>query len=198
MTKRTLLTSLLSLVLVLAFAASGSAAIWTATSGVGTEYTKTSNTWSSGAVTIGDSNTVFNLDFNVVGSWDGKSDSLTRLTDTTAGKATWDWLTVNIYTVASDGTKTLYSTYKYDDIDNGGNTTPRIVGSVIHYEALLANAGTYAFEVIGHMTMDSGNEAETWVLDSASVTTTPLPAAVWLLGGGLLGLTGFRRFRNNA
>lgn len=193
MTKRTLLTALLSTILVLGLVTSGSAAVWTATTGVGTEYTKTAGTWNSGAVSVSDTNTLFSFDFNVVGSWDGKSDPRTRLTDVAGeGKATWDWLTINVY---KDGA--LYSTYTYDDIDNNGNSfDPRLAGANIHYESLLALSGTYVFEAIGHMTMDNGLEAETWVLNGANVTVTPIPAAVWLLGSGLLGITGFRRIRN--
>ncbi|MBU1228496.1 MAG: VPLPA-CTERM sorting domain-containing protein [Proteobacteria bacterium] len=194
--KKSLLATLLSAALVVAFAASALATpIWTATTGVGTEFTKAAGTWNSGPVTIGEANTTFNFDFNVVGSWDGMSDPNTRLVDGPGGKATWDWLTINVY---KDGG--LLSSFVYDDLDNGGNTfDPRKAGPNVHYESLLALSGVYAFEAIGHMTMGGDNlEAETWILNSANVTPTPLPAAVWLLGSGLLGLVGVKRSRKTA
>ena len=199
MKTRTLLATCLSFILVLAFAASAFATpIWTASDAdIATVYTKTAGTWSSGPVTVGTANSMFNFDFNVVGSWDGKSDPNTRLVDVPGvGKATWDWLTVNVY---KDGV--LVTTQLYDDIDNGGNVAGGpIAGPNIHYETLLALTGVYTFEAIGHMTVDSPDkplEVETWRLNAANVTPTPLPAAVWMLGSGLLGFMGFKSSRKN-
>lgn len=198
MKTRTLFATCLSFILVLAFAASAFATpIWTASAAdIAKEYTKTDGTWSSGPVSVTSADSMFNFDFNVVGSWDGKSDPNTRLVDVPGeGKATWDWLTINVY---KDGVLQTALSTTFDDIDNGGNSfDPRKAGANIHYETLLALTGVYTFEAIGHMTMDSGLEAETWKLNSANVTPTPLPAAVWMLGSGLLGFMGFKRTRKN-
>lgn len=195
MKKNAIITACLSLVLVLGLAAGAQAAVWTAdASDIGKEYTKKAGTWSSGEVALTGTN-LFTFDWSTVGSWDSKSDPRTRLTDVTGvGKATWDWLTINIY---RNGV--LYNTYKYDDVDNGGNSfDPRKISSNIHFEYALPLAGTYVFEAIGHMTMDSRPlEAESWILNSAAVTATPIPAAAWLLGSGLVGLMGFKRARRN-
>lgn len=39
------------------------------------------------------------------------------------------------------------------------------------------------------------NPSNYWYLDDISVNAVPIPGAVWLLGSGLLGLVGLRRFR---
>ncbi|MBU1041661.1 MAG: hypothetical protein KKF77_11240 [Proteobacteria bacterium] len=192
--KKALVTTCLSLVMLLAVAASGYASVWTATDGVGTTYVKPtsltpgSNAWSSGPVEVsasalaGLSNLLFTFDYIAVGSWDSVAGTKPDK------QATVDHFFVSIF----NGVDTL----TYESIVDQNLPTD---SQAVHLEYLLPKiAGTYVFQAIGQMTATD----EKWILSGASLgsssTPTPVPGAVWMLGSGLLGLMGFKRARKNA
>ncbi|MDP3427857.1 MAG: hypothetical protein Q8S17_10845 [Humidesulfovibrio sp.] len=192
--KRTLSAACLSLVLLLAFAASGFASVWTASDGVGTTYVKPtsltpgSNAWSSGPVEVsaaalaGLSDLVFTFDYIALGSW-----------DSVAGTKVDKQFTVDKFFVSIfNGV----DTFTYESIIDQNEPTDM---QAVHLEYLLPKiAGTYVFQAIGQMTATD----EKWELTGATLgsssTPTPIPGAVWLLGSGLLGIMGFKRARKNA
>lgn len=191
MNKKTLLTTCMSFALVMAFATSGFAAIWSWSppSGLNAEVFKKIPyiEWTSGDINIEASPTLsalqFTFDFIAKGSWDGipgtKPDKL----------STVDNFTFQIFR----GTTALVNT-TFNTIDNP-ETTPR-AEQTVHLAYLLPNiSGVYTIKAIGKMTASD----ESWIMTGASVsggtTPTPLPGAVWMLGSGLLGFMGFKRAR---
>ena len=192
--KRAIFATSLSLVMLMAFAASGFASVWTADDGVGTTYVKPtsltpgSNTWSSGPVDVSASTLAgltdlkFTFDYIAVGSWDSVAG--TKLDK----QFTVDKFFVNIFNGVD--------TFTYESIIDQNEPTDT---QAVHLEYLLPKiAGTYVFQAIGQMTATD----EKWILSGAALgsnsTPTPVPGAVWLLGSGLLGLMGFKRARKNA
>ena len=66
---------------------------------------------------------------------------------------------------------------------------------------LISGTSTYSGETFATLGMAVGSYTWTWgsgdTADSATLNVVPIPAAVWLLGGGLIGLIGLRRrFKN--
>lgn len=177
----------LVLALVLCTAVSAQASIWS-TVGDGTQYGKSAIEWSSGPIVVTAADLTkksleFDWNMTTYGSWDGigntKPDKL----------ATLDKFTIQVY---KDGN--LVNTFLTNTIDQSQKTD---VGSQ-HWKYLLPNdTGVYAIKAWSDVTARD----EKWSLDSASfkescqTAPTPLPAAVWLLGSGLVGVMGFRRVR---
>jgi len=186
MTKRTLLTTCLTVALVLGLAASGFAAVWIATTGVGTEYTKSNNSWTSEAVTLTGGGAPLELNFDIItkGSWDGVSDPVNTK------PTTLDTFTVNIYKA---GVTAPIATYGVD-IDNPDLRPDALYARSLNLSYLLPDvAGVYTFELISKQTALD----ETWILSGGSLNPTPLPAAVWMLGSALLGAMGFKARKNS-
>lgn len=181
MTKKTLLSTALGLVLVLCLAGAGQASTWT---GDGTWYPKGS-TW-TGTADISSSGS-YTVSFDIVaqGTWDALGNPYTKPT-------TLDTLSLQVY----KGT-TLVATYSFQNIDIAGKATDvPLPTKDVHLETLvnLADAGTYTFKLVTNVTASD----ESWQFTSGNVNPTPLPAAVWLLGSGVVGLVGLRRARKNA
>jgi len=180
MTKRALLTALLGLVLVLGLTTSSFAA-WYIDSGSATNYTSGS-TWSSGTFNVpvpdsmvpGSTSPYLRLNFNLAvdGTWTG-SESITL--NVIKDGSVIDTIVVNpLHPVA------------------GGSSTAEYVKEWITY-----GSGVYELQAVS-----SAGTGDLWHLTSASFSSTstnptPLPAAVWMLGSGLLGIAGFKRFRKN-
>ena len=72
------------------------------------------------------------------------------------------------------------------DLD-GGNGWSRTEGSAT-FADVLTNVGTLAFD----LEVSSGTSVEAGI-DNVMLTAIPLPAALWLFAGGLLGLIGMAR-----
>jgi len=176
MTKRTLLSAILGMILVLSLASVGSASTWTTD---GTWYEKGS-TWTGTADLTAGSNTL-SFDILAKGTWDGFS-------NTQADKM----FTVDNLTVQVLKGSTVVATFNYNEIDISGLATDNPLPQMaVHLENLLtvAESGTYTFKIISGVTASD----ESWQFTSGNVSPTPLPAAVWMLGSGVLGLVGLRR-----
>jgi len=199
----------LSFILVLAFAASAFATTWVASgpyyaSGTGVavangEYlTKSTTAWEQSATIVGGS--TLDLSLLLHGSWDSKYDT------TNTNSKEWDYFAVNIY---SDAAQTnLVGSYRSDVnalesmmFDNAnGKKDGAIYNLPVNISINLPfTDGVYYFKAWGEVTKGgtsaTDNTVEYWSLVSANVTPTPLPAAVWMLGSGLLGFMGFKRTR---
>lgn len=173
--KKTLLSAVLATFLVLSAAASGLALTFT---GDGTWYEKGS-TWTSTADLSAGS---YNLSFDILakGTWDALGDEGTK-------PSTLDTLTIQVLKGS-----TVVATYTHNGIDIPGLATDDPLPQLaVHLEDLLnvSEAGTYTFKIISGVTAKD----ESWQFTGGSVSPTPLPAAVWLLGTGVVGLVGLGR-----
>lgn len=205
MTKRTLLTALLSLTLVLGLAASGFATTVD-------PYWGTSDKYISPYFTV---DTSLTTQFYNTGVSAGTPSILAPLGSTSpqihgtfnivlsSGWTLSDTITVSLYS-STAGLLTSLTSSGFDTATN------------LSYKALY-------FDLYGQYTSGSSyyllatsnaGSTDTWRISSDSFSfetngvnsvtgrdqsaPVPLPAAVWLLGTGLLGLTGYRRVRNRS
>lgn len=186
MTKRALIRAAMGMILVLGLATSGLASTWSVT-GDPSVQTGPGSTWSQD-VTLSASSTPYDMVFNVLlqGTWDGSLD--TNYTTAT----TLDKLIVSVLQGSA-----VIATQTFDTMDisikqaeAGG------LNFSLHALVPITTTGVYTIKVLSGATMPT----ETWGLASASgaPAATPVPAAVWMLGTGLLGLMGYKRARRNA
>lgn len=207
MKKRTLLTTCLSFALVLALATSGFATpVWTSsvaptlyewdggwtpkTPGPSVRDYPVFNDSTGTAIAGGTGTMLYTMNLTLNGSWDSKND----LSNPKASE--WDYFHVQI---RNGSTLVKDVTFNHFDNADGLTSLPQTVTIELPYDA-----GVYYFKAWGEVT--AGSDAvkagedpnERWTFESANLTPTPLPAAVWMLGSGLLGIMGFKRARKNA
>lgn len=185
MTKRALLTSFIGMVLVLGLTTNSFAA-WYSTSVDSPDYTN-GQTWNSVAINVptpnpavpGSTSPYLRATFNAMsnGMWNqGSTPETLTFQVWLNGGTLLDTVVVTPYHPGAAGSGTAVNIEKYYDYA----------------------AGVYTFTAFS----GTENTGEIWretsySLSSASTNPTPLPAAVWMLGSGLLGITGFKRFRKN-
>lgn len=87
--------------------------------------------------------------------------------------------------VVGDGTNT--HTYLNYSLDGVVQTAIEISGANLTFIALAANAGVTTLD---YYITSNLNQAQIYV---TSLTTVPVPAAIWLFGTAILGLVGFNR-----
>ncbi len=192
MTKRTSLAAVVSMLIVLAMSASSFAATWTVT-GDPSIQTGPGSLW-SGSATLEAGNT-YDVSMNVLlkGTWDGISSPYTIITPTPENpKATLDKLIVKV--LQGD---TVIASNTFDDLTVQSKYA--VDGKAFTLDTLvpITSSGVYTIQILSAAT----DKSETWGLIGASAPTvapTPVPAAVWMLGSGLLGLVGYKRARKNA
>ena len=166
-------TLTLTLLAVLLAAASAQASIWDAT-GAGTFY----------------NDDIYELDLTSLGLVDGTNYqfSLTFTPQSDQSGDVWEdsgtWEDVlNFQVVDSSGA--VQESVAYSDVAGAGSAFTRTL--TFNY-----TSGTDA-KLWAFLEASADNTVENWVHDSASLTGTPLPGALWLLAAGLFGLLGLRR-----
>jgi len=110
---------------------------------------------------------------------------------------------LSFYAMDIDGTGTYAETLTASVYDNSSNLlqTITITSNLNDPDTGDGIATPVAFTVnnISSLTVTISNQAGSaaWALDDLSYTPVPIPAAVWLLGSGLIGLVAVRRKHNN-
>lgn len=101
------------------------------------------------------------------------------------------------YKADGDGNYDILFVYSTNAFAGGQSQTYKITGTNISASDFIyqsvggANGSWYA---AAHVQNTPGTSGSGWV--GATITPTPIPAAAWLLGSGLMGLFGFRRKEN--
>lgn len=206
MTKKTLLSSLLSLVLVLGLASAAFAVPYWG-------HADDTTTW--------DSTHTFNYTYDSTYALKYLSGATYTQPAVPAGVPTGSLSTYvhGTFNVTLQGTwtatDTLTATLYKDGVATSSTVTALGVNSLgenyvsLYYDLYATYTAGSSYYVVAQSLTDSASK--TWKLTSSSFsfdggdytgvtgnTATPLPAAVWILGSGLLGVMGFKRSRKNA
>lgn len=180
---KSLLKITATLILVLGLATSASAAYWSDTTGTGSTLYSGTSTPAAFPISIAGVH-----DY----SWSSPSTDLHFTFHILTGGG-WvdghDFVTVTLSNVGSGGTFTQSWTLNSANLD---------VDAYLSYGAQFYTDRTFTVSVAS-LADSTGATAWKWTGGSlSSETTTPVPAAVWLLGSGVLGVMGFKRSRKNA
>lgn len=165
--------------------------------GVGSAQAAMVNFTLTGSVVYADAGNGFGLNFGdpvtVVGTFD---DSV--LSGGT-GSVDFSGVPGNSFSITAGS----YSFTEADDITGGVYPSLSLNGGLFDDFNFLADIGSFGYfdSQLGYFDGDDDNYgliSGTWVDFSMTPVVVPVPAAVWLLGSGLLGLMGIARRKNAA
>ncbi len=83
----------------------------------------------------------------------------------------------------------------FDDDPTEGFTDAGLIDNQSVPSILSLPAGQFSFLLVQDRTLlNNGHPGDGFDIDAVGVNPVPIPAAIWLLGSGIVGLIGFRRF----